>query len=438
MPQETRIIWSDDGKEITFARADLERRVERFVDRVRASLPIYVEKLPEGKDGLEAIANAAWLSREEYSGALRDQAFLLLGRKHFIQDLSSGTTGEPVIRYNTWSDELGEQMLTRRVFELLGVGPEDRTIVLEIGAPEIATFYFRAYSELGVRDRGFLQVSTDFFGSIEPLERLDPTVILTVPSILARCGPRFFEIYDGQRDRSLRAVITYAEPLGDGLRQRLLDVGVEAFSFYGTTELGGTAGECDQHDGLHVQDDWILPTLRDPEEVAPGRYRGEVGWTAMHYEAQPLIKYAVGDVIEIDTNACPCGRPGVRMHFDRRVRDLICVYGLKFSFAPVEAALAKALDETEPLVQLVLTDAPKGMVMTVRVCRDHEIQEQKIIEALCWVFEFDEMMEMGYLSVEIEPVDRAYFDTRKLRRVLDERSDDPFSVDAPETSDEPA
>jgi len=430
MSQETRIIWSDDGNEVTFARAGLEGRVEAFVDRIRSTLPIYAEKLPQEKAGLEAVANAQWLTREEYSGPLRDQAFRLLERRHFIQDLSSGTTGEPVIRYNTWPDELGEQLLTRRVFELLGVCADDRAVVLEIGAPEIATFYFRAFSELGVRDRSFLQVSTDFFGSIEPLERIDPTVILTVPSILARSGPRFFEMYDGKRERSLRAVITYAEPLGDGLRRRLLDSGVESYSFYGTTELGGTAGECRQHDGLHVQDDWILPSLRNAEEVAPGRYRGEISWTAMHYEAHPLVKYAVGDIAEIDTTPCPCGRPGVRMHFVRRVHDLVCVYGLKFPFAPIEAALAKALDDDEPLVQLVLTDAPKGMVMTLRVCRDYDIEEEAIIKALYEVFEFDEMVYMGYLSVEVEPVDRSYFDQRKLRRVLDERADSPFSADA--------
>lgn len=429
MHNGTNIIWSDDKQDVTFVRAGIEGRVERFVERIRDTLPIYAdEKLPQGHNGFEALANARWLSREEYQGPLRDQAFVQLEGRHFIQDLSSGTTGDPVVRFHGWSDELSEQLLTRRSFELLDMGPEDRVVCLEIGAPEISAFYFRAMAELGVKDRCYLHVSTDFLRSVEPLEKIDPTIILTVPGVIARCGPRFFEIYDGKRPRSLRAAIHYAEPLSKSLRDRLSAVGVESFSFYGTTELGGAASECKQHDGLHVMDDWILPSLRNAEEVSEGRYRGEIGWTTMHYGAHPLLKYAVGDIIEIDTNPCACGAPGVRMHFVQRTHDLVCVYGLKFGFKPIEAALSKALGIDDPLVQLVLNDAPKGMAMTVRICRDHSADESKIIDGLYEVFEFDEMLDMGYVTLDIELVDRAYFDERKLRPVLDLRSDAPYEA----------
>lgn len=426
---KTEILWSEDKQDITFFNGGAAKRIERFVERARSTLPIYNEKLPKNFKGIQAIANSQWLSREEYQGPLRDQAFRLLERKHFIQDLSSGTTGDPVLRYNSWTDELSEQLMTRRVFEMLDMGPDDRVVCLEIGAPEISAFYFRAMAELGVRDRCFLHVSTDFLSSVEPLEKIDPTVILTVPGVIARCGPRFFEMYNKNRKRSLRAVIHYAEPLSRSLRQKLLDIGVESFSFYGTTELGGAAGECKEHDGMHILDDWILPSLRNVEEVSPGRFRGEIGWTAMHYEAQPLIKYAVGDIVDIDTNPCPCGHTGVRMYFQERVHDLICVYGLKFGFKPIEKALSEALKVDDPLVQVVLTDAPKGMDMTVRVCRDHDVDEEKIIDSLYKVFEFDEMLEMGYVTVKVELVDRSYFDQRKLRRVLDKRSDTPYCTE---------
>jgi phenylacetate-coenzyme A ligase PaaK-like adenylate-forming protein len=400
----SKIIRSADGRDLTFYREGAEARIQRFVDRVRAELPLLAGKLaPEG-DGIEAVASSGWLTREEYSGPLRDQAFELLQSRHFIQDLSSGTTGEPVVRYHAWADELGEQLMTRRCFELLGMGAEDRVACLEIGAPEISTFYFRAMAELGVRDRCFLHVSTDFQRSIEPLEGLNPTIILTVPGVLARCAPRFFEIYDGRRERA---------------------IGVGSYSFYGTTEIGGAACECRLHRGLHVMDDWILPTLRDARELRPGVFEGEVGWTAMHYSAMPLLKYEVGDVVEIDSNPCECGAPGVRLSFEQRTHDVVSVYGLKFGFTSIERALIDVLGE-DPLVQLVLEDAPEGMSMKVRVCRDHLVEESKIIDALYEVFEFDEMLDMGYLKVTVEQVERSCFDQRKLRRVIDLRSATPF------------
>jgi phenylacetate-CoA ligase len=419
-------LWSDDGKEVTFIRDGCQERVARFVSRLRTTLPVLAEKLPAADHELASLANAQWLSRDEYQGPLRDQAFQLLSRQHFIQDLSSGTTGEPVVRFNNWNDELSEQLITRRVFALVGLKPTDRVVCLEIGAPEISTFYFRAMAELGVRDRCFLHVSTDFQKSIEPLAELDPTVILTVPGIIARCAPRFFEMYGRNHGRSLRAMIHYAEPLSGPLRQQLSDHGVPSFSFYGTTEVGGIAGECSQHAGLHVQDDWIFPTLRDVEQHSPGRYRGTVGWTAMHFEAQPLLKYDVGDVVEIDTNPCPCGAPGVRLQFLRRSHDVVSVYGLKFSYRIIERALSQALGQDDPLVQVVLTDAPKGMGLTVRVCRDHDSDPQAIVDALYQVFEIDEMIDMGYLTIDVEPVERSYFDQRKMRRVVDQRSATPF------------
>jgi phenylacetate-coenzyme A ligase PaaK-like adenylate-forming protein len=150
----------------------------------------------------------------------------------------------------------------------------------------------------------------------------------------------------------------------------------------------------------------------------------------MHFEALPLVKYAVGDIVEIDTAPCPCGARGVRLHFVERSHDVVSVYGLKFGYRPIEAALVAALGVDDPLVQLVLTDAPKGMAMTVKVCRDHDADEQRVRNALYAVFEIDEMLDMGYLSLSIEHVDRAYFDQRKLRRVLDLRSDVPFDADA--------
>jgi len=204
---------------------------------------------------------------------------------------------------------------------------------------------------------------------------------------------------------------------------------VESFSFYGTTELGGVSGECSEHAGLHVQDDWILPTLRKVETLSPGRYAGELGWTAMHFEAQPLIKYAIGDVVEIDTTPCACGEPGVRMSFRARTFDVVNVFGLKFPFAPIERALAGAVGDDDPLVQLIITDAPKGVKLTVRVCRDHRVSETLIREALSEVFEFDEMLDLGLVTLEVEPVDRSVFSSHKLRRVIDRRNMAPFATE---------
>ncbi len=114
------------------------------------------------------------------------------------------------------------------------------------------------------------------------------------------------------------------------------------------------------------------------------------------------------------------------MTFNRRTFDVVSVYGLKFSYQSIEAVLAEVLEVDEPLVQLILTDSPKGMAITVEVCRDHIYDEKRIRDALYEVFELDEMLDMGYLTLSVRSVERACFAGRKLRRVIDKRSAAPF------------
>lgn len=81
-----------------------------------------------------------------------------------------------------------------------------------------------------------------------------------------------------------------------------------AFEEYGAVENCLLATEC-EHGRLHVSPDFgVLEIVNaDGRPVAPGQ-EGQVLGTGLLNEAQPLIRYAIGDLGEWATIGCVCGR----------------------------------------------------------------------------------------------------------------------------------
>jgi phenylacetate-CoA ligase len=81
-----------------------------------------------------------------------------------------------------------------------------------------------------------------------------------------------------------------------------------AFEEYGAVENCVLATEC-EHGSLHVNSDFgVLEIVDDNNEpVAPG-VEGEILCTGLLNDAQPLIRYEIGDVGIWSENHCECGR----------------------------------------------------------------------------------------------------------------------------------
>lgn len=87
--------------------------------------------------------------------------------------------------------------------------------------------------------------------------------------------------------------------------------GVPAFNVYAATETGGIAAECEQHRGLHLFEDLVIPEVVDDEyrPVAPGTTGSRLLVTVLFSRTLPLIRYELTDRAQLATQACPCGRP---------------------------------------------------------------------------------------------------------------------------------
>ena len=87
--------------------------------------------------------------------------------------------------------------------------------------------------------------------------------------------------------------------------------GQPPFEVYAATETGGIAAECDQHRGMHLFEDLVIPEVVDDQyqPVAAGETGSRLLVTVLFSRTMPLIRYELTDRVRLDTKPCACGRP---------------------------------------------------------------------------------------------------------------------------------
>jgi len=107
---------------------------------------------------------------------------------------------------------------------------------------------------------------------------------------------------------SIKCVITTAELLDAATRATIRRAtGLPVFNEYGCGEVGSIAHECDAG-GLHVQSENLIVEVV-PLEEAINDDVGEIVVTDLHNRAMPLIRYRTGDLGQLASASCPCGKP---------------------------------------------------------------------------------------------------------------------------------
>ena len=212
-------------------------------------------------DPVEALERLPSMTKRDYSMLERD-ALKHAGQALYHVEMTSGSTGRPKRRFQSYTDELNELRLATRVMAGFDLCREDVIVFMDVGDPGIYLWFAKACENLGVRDTIYYGIQSDFRNSLRRLIKLDPTVLLTVPSLLARSYDTILQMYKEAGSTNLQKIIYFGEKLDDRFRKRLQeDLGVEIFSHYGGTEVSALGGECSAHDGIHIYTDANLPFL---------------------------------------------------------------------------------------------------------------------------------------------------------------------------------
>nr|MDA3833799.1 hypothetical protein [Spirochaetales bacterium] len=268
----------------------------------------------------------------------------------------------------------------------------------------------------------YLKVTNDYAASFAPLLQLNPDVVLTLPSLIAKAWP-YIRDHWPKGEAPVRSLIHMGEPMHPALKHEIEQQWVcRVYSFYGTTELGGMGGECACGNGCHFDPCMICPTLRNAEEIRPGMYEGEGFFTTLHFRHQAVVKYRVGDRVQLDLNPCACGERTPRLRFVERTTDSFIITGDKFRYETIFNALKKRVPELR-LLTIRLEDLPSDRTcITLILPEEFAVRKDELLETLRYgIFELDSVYHYGFVEFKLEFVPLPAFGERKTQRVIDER-----------------
>ncbi len=339
-------------------------RLQRALQNARANVPFYRESFGQAGIAPGDVVSRADVARLPFTTKvdLRDHypfGMFARPRSEIIRvHASSGTTGNPTtVGYTradigTWGDMIARTLAAGGVKpgDLLqnayGYGLFTGGLGLHFGAERLGC---TVVPISGGNTERQLKIMRDF----------GATALSCTPSYAMYLG-------DAARDRGLRPEdlpirvgFHGAEPWTNEMRTLIeAALGIDALDIYGLSEMGGpgVAFECLCKAGMHVNEDHYMAEIIDPDTLQP-LPEGEVGelvFTTLSREAQPLVRYRTRDLCSLDSTPCACGRTSLRMSKPiGRSDDMLIIRGVNVFPSQIEEVLM-SIPEIEPHYQIVV------------------------------------------------------------------------------------
>ncbi len=283
---------------------------------------------------------------------------------------TSGTTGQPL----RWLDtsESWQWMLAcwEQIFEMAGLRADDRLVFPFSFGPFLG--FWAAFE--GAARLGRLCLPGGGMSSearLKFIQENQATVVCCTPTYAIRLAEVAAELAKlpgnstaSEMLKSVRLLIVAGEPGGSvpSIRHKIEAAwGARVIDHWGMTEVGPLAGECVENPGgLHILETECIAEIIDPDsgQVLSADSRmpnaasrksptssmpicGELVITNLGRIGSPMIRYRTGDIVELDPQPCPCGRPLMRLKGGilGRVDDMLTIRGNNVFPTAIEAIL---------------------------------------------------------------------------------------------------
>jgi len=390
------MIWQQKAEcmPVGELRALQLERLQHTLQRVAARVPFYRNTFREMNldlakvTSLEHIRDFPFTMKQDLRDNYPYGLFAVPLREVVRVHSSSGTTGmATVVGYSrqdidTWSDLVG------RILCGAGVTPDD-VVQIAFGYGLFTGGFGLHYGAERVGASVIPISSGNTKRQIQIMKDFKTTALVCTPSYALKMADIMMDMGINPSGLSLRYGLFGGEPWSEGMRKEINErLGIIATDNYGLSEImgPGVAGECQQCNGLHINEDHFLVEVLDPETlepVAPGEV-GELVITTLTKEAFPVIRYRTRDLTRLVPEPCPCGRTLTRMNrVMGRTDDMLIIKGVNVFPTQIEAVLFD-IEGTEPHYRLIV---------------DRENNEDK-------------------LTVMVEVVESIFFDAMKQQRTL--------------------
>ncbi len=343
-----------DIKHETMKREDLRalqlKRLQEIVAYAYDRVPFYKKKYdeagvkPSDIKSLEDIQKLPFVTKAD----LRDNypyGFLSVPLEEIARiHASSGTSGKPTVVAYTQEDM---EIWTECVARLVAAGGGRKGDIVQIcfgyGLFTGALGLHQGWERIGA---AVIPAST---GNTERqlmlMKDLKTTAIVCTPSYALHLAEEMNRLGYKKEDFHLRVGMFGSEASSDEMHAEIArKLHLFPTDNYGLSELigPGVSGECEQKQGMHVNEDHFFAEILDPTTFQPlpeGEY-GELVLTSLTKKSMPMIRYRTKDITKLDYSPCACGRTTARMaKLKGRTDDMLVVKGVNVFPSQIEGVL---------------------------------------------------------------------------------------------------
>jgi phenylacetate-CoA ligase len=284
---------------------------------------------------------------------------------------TSGTTGPPTLYTLTKHDvDVVNEMHARKYWR---AGLRPGHVVLQ--ALSLSMFTGGLPLSDGIQAMGLCCVPVGIEGGtkriVDFLQLTGPQAIIATPSFGEYLLEKSSSLTGKEaKDLGIRWFFCAAEPGGGipAVRDRLRE-GFQARVFDHTGGGHAFHGICcgdKEFRGMHfISPDHCILELVDPKTKAhipmTDGAVGEMVFTFIDWEGGPFLRYLLGDMLQVSTNPCECGFPGIRFRIMGRGDDMLIVKGVNIYPAALKDAVVRFHPRTTGVLK-VLLDGPGPLV----------------------------------------------------------------------------
>lgn len=363
------MIWS---KEETLSRSEIEKiqlaRLQETVRRVYEKVEPYRKKMieagvtPNDIKTLSDLAKLPFVTKQDMRDNYPFGLFAVPKEKLVRIHASSGTTGKPTVVGYTKEDLATWTECVSRIACMGGATEKDiAQICFGYGM-----FTGALGLHYGLENIGATIVPSSTGNSekqIMYMKDFGTTLLVATPSYALRLAEVAREMgLDPTKDLSVKIGLVGSELLTDAMRDEMHKFWGDDMlvtSNYGMSELmgPGVSGECEYLDGMHINEDFFIPEIINPEtgEVLPEGEWGELVITCIKKEGIPLIRYRTKDITKLNYEKCKCGRTFVRMaNLSGRSDDMLKIRGVNVFPSQIEEVVL-SFRELGPHYEIIIT-----------------------------------------------------------------------------------
>ncbi len=181
-----------------------------------------------------------------------------------------------------------------------------------------------------------------------------------------------------------------------------------------------------------VSEDHCLLELLDPVTKAPIALSdgaiGEMVFTFLDWRGGPFMRYALGDLLQVWTEPCRCGLPGIRFTILGRSDDMLSVKGVNVYPQAIANEIFRFYPRVSGAFRIVLDGPGAKVAPPLRIRLEHDALDPAQLAALDaeLTAHFRQRLRIGPLFEWLAPgtLPREAGKTKHIERVATTREDE--------------